>query len=100
MDMPVDRDTNTVTQGTYLGTTGKVMAILHINENREGNLYAELRKQDADIICLQELEKQHYEGYFYPKLAAAGYSATFCPKQKDSSQTVLDGCAIFWRGDV
>jgi len=71
---------------------------------REANLYSEIRGYHAEVVCLQELEKQHYDNYFYPKLALIGYSGVFYPKQKDQSQQqgqlILDGCAIFWKSDV
>ncbi|RVW56014.1 Carbon catabolite repressor protein 4-like 2 [Vitis vinifera] len=49
-------------------------------EYRRKNLLLEITGYDADIICLQEVQSDHLENYFKPKLTKRGYSVTYKKK--------------------
>ncbi|XP_037575743.1 protein angel homolog 2 isoform X3 [Dermacentor silvarum] len=63
---------------------------------RRQNLLAELREANADILCLQELQKDHYELDFKPELEKMGYGCLY--KQRTGDKR--DGCGIFFRKSV
>ncbi|VDN58644.1 unnamed protein product [Dracunculus medinensis] len=48
---------------------------------------------DADIVCLQEVQNDHYDNFYKFIFKAAGYHGEF--KKKTGSS--VDGCAIFYR---
>lgn len=57
----------------------------------------------ADIICLQEVDKQSFDDVWLPKLVERGYKGIF--GQKTRAKTMgevearrVDGCATFYRG--
>ncbi|KAG0220814.1 Endonuclease/exonuclease/phosphatase [Mortierella sp. GBAus27b] len=50
---------------------------------------------DADIVCLQELELDDYEGYFNPQLTRLGFKSIHA--YKTTVYEMRDGCAIFYR---
>eukprot|EP00795_Rhopilema_esculentum_P002826 gene2826-1056_t len=62
-------------------------------EYRKSNLLKEIIIYNADIICLQEVEADHFIDWFQPKLLNNGYLGIY--KQKTGRKT--DGCAIFYR---
>merc|ERR1711862_237576 len=69
-------------------------------ENRKHKVLDEIIKNDADIICLQEVEGRQFEQFFLPKLREKGYDGI--QKLKTRSKTMsdpgsVDGCAIFYR---
>ncbi|ETN36919.1 uncharacterized protein HMPREF1541_07906 [Cyphellophora europaea CBS 101466] len=61
----------------------------------------EIREQNADIVCLQELDKNSYDEWFRGKLAEVGYKGYFA--QKSRAETLgenarfVDGCGTFWK---
>jgi CCR4-NOT transcription complex subunit 6 len=68
----------------------------------------EIKKYDADIICLQEVEAQLYRQLFAPQLDILGYEGYFQVKvfdrdhfeaTKEWSESRTDGCATFWKKD-
>lgn len=63
---------------------------------RRQNLLAELREANADILCLQELQQDHYELDFKPELEKMGYGCLY--KQRTGDKR--DGCGIFFRKSV
>ncbi|KAH7971767.1 hypothetical protein HPB52_002751 [Rhipicephalus sanguineus] len=63
---------------------------------RRQNLLAELREVNADILCLQELQQDHYETDFKPELEKMGYGCLY--KQRTGDKR--DGCGIFFRKSV
>lgn len=65
-------------------------------EYRRENLLHELLFTGADIICLQEVEKEHFETWFKPKLSLFGYDAIFTKRH----DTLDDGCATFYKMDA
>ncbi|XP_057316235.1 uncharacterized protein LOC130657274 [Hydractinia symbiolongicarpus] len=65
-------------------------------EYRRENLLHELLFSGADILCLQEVEKEHFETWFKPKLSLFGYDAIFTKRH----DTLDDGCATFYKMDA
>lgn len=63
---------------------------------RRHNLLAELREADADVLCLQELQEDHYEADFKPELEKMGYGCLY----KRRTGNKHDGCGIFFRKSV
>ncbi|MCL7029643.1 hypothetical protein MKW94_029368 [Papaver nudicaule] len=72
-------------------------------EYRRQSLLREIVRYEADIICLQEVQSDHFEDFFKPELQRFGYSAIY--KQKTSGlftykrQYTYEGCATFFRCD-
>jgi mRNA deadenylase 3'-5' endonuclease subunit Ccr4 len=53
-------------------------------------------------MCLQEVQGDHFENFFQPRLAAHGFDGVFKPKTRDAlgdNPNAVDGCAIFFRRD-
>jgi len=76
---------------------------------RKHNLLQEILTLGADIICLQEVQNDHFEDFFLPALSEQGYDGIFkaktradYPNQKDPEvcpRLKMDGCAIFYKKD-
>eukprot|EP00300_Choanocystis_sp_HF-7_P043220 c9822_g1_i1.p1 GENE.c9822_g1_i1~~c9822_g1_i1.p1 ORF type:complete len:395 (-),score=86.36 c9822_g1_i1:24-1208(-) len=69
---------------------------------RSNLILRELRAFGADVICLQEVETEHFEIFFAPELAKDGFEGIHRPKSRyntmsDEDRRFVDGCAIFWR---
>ncbi|CAF1301090.1 unnamed protein product [Rotaria sordida] len=60
---------------------------------RKDRLLRELLRQDADILCLQEMENYHYEHDIRPNLMQNGYDSIYLKRTGDKS----DGCCIFYK---
>ncbi|CAF1114077.1 unnamed protein product [Adineta steineri] len=60
---------------------------------RKDRLLRELLRQDADILCLQEMQKNHYENEFQPILKQQGYDSIYVKRTGDK----YDGCCLFYR---
>lgn len=60
---------------------------------RKDNLLYELLYLGGDILCLQEVERIHYEDFFQPNLGQCGYAGVY--KQRTGIKS--DGCAIFFK---
>ncbi|KAI4795816.1 hypothetical protein KUCAC02_029629 [Chaenocephalus aceratus] len=60
---------------------------------RRPNLLAEIQQHDADILCLQEVQEDHYEEQLKPALQALGYQCEF--KKRTGSKP--DGCAVIFK---
>ncbi|KAL9262097.1 Carbon catabolite repressor protein 4 homolog 2-like protein [Drosera capensis] len=65
---------------------------------RRQNLLREIVGYRADIVCLQEVQSDHFEEFFSPELDMHGYQAIYKRKTSEVIQT-LDGCATFFRRD-
>ncbi|XP_013782654.1 uncharacterized protein LOC106466894 [Limulus polyphemus] len=71
----------------------------HCNEHilkwevRSQNLIQEIKESNASILCLQEVQQTHYEGFFVPELEILGYKGLY--KKRTGSKN--DGCAIFFQ---
>ncbi|XP_076011216.1 protein angel homolog 2 isoform X2 [Genypterus blacodes] len=57
------------------------------------NLLAEMQNYNADILCLQEVQEDHYENQIKPALQALGYQCEF----KKRTGRKPDGCAVVFR---
>lgn len=69
-------------------------------EHRRNLLKQEILSSGADIVCLEEVD--HFQDYFQPSLAHAGFEGVFTPKHDspclDSKpNNGPDGCAIFYK---
>ncbi|XP_035535110.1 protein angel homolog 2 [Morone saxatilis] len=67
-------------------------AVLHWN-HRLPNLLAEIQQYNADILCLQEVQEDHYENQIKPALQALGYQCEY--KKRTGSKP--DGCAVIFK---
>ncbi|XP_057679545.1 protein angel homolog 2 isoform X2 [Corythoichthys intestinalis] len=57
------------------------------------NLLAELRNYDADVLCLQEVQEDHFETQIKPALDAQGYECVY----KKRTGEKADGCAVAFK---
>ena len=68
---------------------------------RKGLILNEVREQNADIVCFQELDRSSYDEFFRGKLAESGYKGYYA--QKSRAETLgdmakfVDGCGTFWK---
>ncbi|XP_030576674.1 protein angel homolog 2 isoform X2 [Archocentrus centrarchus] len=62
-------------------------------EYRLHNLLAEIQQHNADILCLQEVQEDHYENQIKPALQALGYRCEY----KKRTGKKPDGCAVSFR---
>ena len=63
----------------------------------------ELKDHDADIVCLQEVDRESFDEYFRRELAANDYRGVFWPKTRaktmpEKDAKLVDGCATFYKG--
>ncbi|CAH9100697.1 unnamed protein product [Cuscuta europaea] len=69
---------------------------------RRQNLLREIIGYRADIVCLQEVQSDHYEEFFGPELDKHGYQSFFRMKSSEGiggNMNSVDGCATFFRRD-
>ncbi|GAX83499.1 hypothetical protein CEUSTIGMA_g10924.t1 [Chlamydomonas eustigma] len=69
---------------------------------RKQNLLRELLAYKADILCLQEVQSDHYSDFWAPELSKAGYMPIYKKKTTElysDNKLVIDGCATFFRKD-
>jgi CCR4-NOT transcription complex subunit 6 len=69
---------------------------------RRQNLLREIVTYRADILCLQEVQSDHYEDFYAPELEKHGYTGVYKKKTGEiytGSVYVIDGCATFFRRD-
>lgn len=61
----------------------------------------ELVNYRADILCLQEVQADHFENYLEPELAKYNYAGLYKCKTREfmGQYGKMDGCAIFYRRD-
>ncbi|KAF7670227.1 hypothetical protein LDENG_00043500 [Lucifuga dentata] len=55
----------------------------------------EIQKLVPDILCLQEVQENHYNEHLHPVLSQMGYTCVY--KRRTENKT--DGCAICYRSD-
>ncbi|KHN80150.1 Protein angel -like protein 1 [Toxocara canis] len=65
-------------------------------EYRSTLLAREFSMIDADVLCLQEVQYDHYKDFYEPTLTAAGYTGVY----KRRTGAMIDGCAIFYRSNL
>ncbi|GLT27111.1 hypothetical protein SLA2020_021370 [Shorea laevis] len=69
---------------------------------RRQNLLREIIGYRADIVCLQEVQNDHFEEFFAPELDKHGYQALYKRKTNEvysGNPLTIDGCATFFRRD-
>ncbi|XP_058073818.1 carbon catabolite repressor protein 4 homolog 1-like isoform X2 [Magnolia sinica] len=69
---------------------------------RKQNLLREIVGYHADILCLQEVQSDHFEEFFAPELDKHGYQALYKKKTTEvysGTAYSTDGCATFFRRD-
>jgi CCR4-NOT transcription complex subunit 6 len=69
---------------------------------RRQNLLREIVGYCADIICLQEVQSDHYDEFFAPELDKHGYYGLYKRKTNEvynGNINTIDGCATFFRRD-
>lgn len=66
---------------------------------RRLNLLREITQYDADILCLQECQADHFDEHFSPYFSRMGYTGVFKSKTRESMgrRGKIDGCATFYR---
>ena len=53
----------------------------------------EIKKYHCDVLCLQEVQDEHFYSHFEPALRELGYGSLFKKRTGDKK----DGCAIFYK---
>ncbi|RWR77659.1 carbon catabolite repressor protein 4 1 [Cinnamomum micranthum f. kanehirae] len=69
---------------------------------RRQNLLREIVGYHADIVCLQEVQSDHFDEFFAPELDKHGYQALYKKKTTEvyrENAYAIDGCATFFRRD-
>jgi CCR4-NOT transcription complex subunit 6 len=69
---------------------------------RRLNLLKELLGYNADVLCLQEVQSNHFTEFLAPEMAKAGYTAIYKKKTTEMytrNAYAIDGCATFFRKD-
>lgn len=70
---------------------------------RKELILQEVRAQNADIVCLQEVDMDSYNEYFRVQLAYNDYKGVFWPKSRartmaEKEAKAVDGCATLYKG--
>lgn len=62
-------------------------------------LFDELEEMQGDIVCLQEVQADHYEADISPFMNQLGYDGIYKAKSRDymGQYGKVDGCATFWK---
>lgn len=62
-------------------------------------MLADVRRYDPDILCLQEVQADHFEEFYYPELQKIGYEGLYKQKTREpmGMEGKVDGCATFFR---
>lgn len=69
---------------------------------RRQNLLREILGYHADILCLQEVQSDHFDEFFAPELEKHGYQGLYKKKTSEvynGNPNSIDGCATFFRRD-
>jgi CCR4-NOT transcription complex subunit 6 len=63
------------------------------------NLLKELKDASSDVLCLQEVQADHYESQLKGLLSEAGFDGLYKQKTREAMGMAgkVDGCAVFWR---
>lgn len=66
---------------------------------RRSIILQELNDTQGDIICLQEVQADHYSQSLQPAMSDMGYDSLYKQKTRESMGQYgkVDGCAIFWK---
>ena len=68
-------------------------------EYRFHNIMREIVDASPDVVCLQEVQADHYENHLYASMNDQGYEGVYKQKTRQSMGLAgkVDGCALFWR---
>lgn len=71
-------------------------------EYRRDQILKEIRDQDADFVCLQEVDTDTFQEFFREKLAYNDYKGIFWPRSRAKTMSEkdaknVDGCATFYK---
>eukprot|EP01083_Nonionella_stella_P064580 168453_1 len=67
---------------------------------RKYNIKREILRYNPDVICLQEVQHNHFDDYFTKELSKEGYEGMYRPKSRGNRDPKsVDGCAIFFKSD-
>lgn len=63
------------------------------------NILREIVEVGPDVVCLQEVQADHYENHLYSAMSDAGFEGVYKQKTRQSMGLAgkVDGCALFWR---
>jgi len=63
------------------------------------NIMREIIDASPDVICLQEIQADHYENHLYAAMSEQGFEGVYKQKTRQSMglEGKVDGCALFWR---
>jgi CCR4-NOT transcription complex subunit 6 len=63
------------------------------------NILREILDAAPDVVCLQEIQADHYESHVYAEFADVGFEGVYKQKTRQSMGLAgkVDGCALFWR---
>lgn len=63
------------------------------------NILREIMDASPDVLCLQEIQADHYENHVYSALSDAGYEGVYKQKTRQSMGLAgkVDGCGLFWK---
>lgn len=86
------------TQARYGYIPSRVLAW----EHRREMILHEVLEQEADIVCLQEIDTESFHEYWRNKLAYRSYKGVFLAKSRARTMTEkeakkVDGCATFYK---
>eukprot|EP01018_Ginkgo_biloba_P005378 Gb_27365 [translate_table: standard] len=112
----MELETRTAVSGTFTVLSYNVLADLYATNDmytycppwalswqyRRQNLLREIVGYHADILCLQEVQSDHFEEFFAPELEKHGYAAVYKKKTTEvytGTAYAIDGCATFFRRD-
>jgi len=101
---------------TFTVATYNVLADLYCNSDmykyvpdwalawayRRQNILKEIVNYNADVLCLQEVQSDHFEDFFQGEMAKYGYASVYKKKTAQvfsEGKFVIDGCAIFFKKD-
>jgi len=68
-------------------------------EYRFHNIMREIVDAAPDVVCLQEVQADHYENHLYASMSEQGFEGVYKQKTRQSMGLAgkVDGCALFWR---
>lgn len=66
---------------------------------RRAMIQQELDEAQGDVVCMQEVQADHYEQHLNPFMNVLGYDGVFKQKSRESMGQYgkVDGCATFWK---
>jgi CCR4-NOT transcription complex subunit 6 len=71
---------------------------------RRQTILQEILNASADVVCLQEMDRDQYADFFYPQLQQHGYEGSHYSRTRARTMSTeeagkVDGCATFWKDD-